>query len=129
MVEMAETASILNRADKGSFVIIDEVGRGTAADDGLAIARAVAEHIHDHIGCRTLFATHYRQLGKLKDSLSGLSVRTMKVEMAEDKPVFLYEVVEGQEAGSWGVNVAGLAGVPKAVVKRAAALLKQSHDI
>ena len=128
MVEMSEAAAILNRADAKSFVIIDEVGRGTAATDGLAIAQAIAEHIHEQIGCRTLFATHYQQLGKLEGSLSRLSVHTMKVEMWEDKPTFLYEVIKGQGIGSWGVNVAGLAGVPKSVVDRATHLLKHGGD-
>lgn len=128
MVEMSEAAAILNQADAKSFVIIDEVGRGTAAADGLAIAQSIAEHIHDQLKCRTLFATHYRQLGKLEKTLAGLSVHTMKVEMWKDKPTFLYEVIEGQGVGSWGVNVAGLAGVPESVVRRAEYLLKQNND-
>ncbi|MBI2166550.1 MAG: DNA mismatch repair protein MutS [Chloroflexi bacterium] len=121
MVEMLETAHILHHATPRSLIILDEIGRGTSTYDGLAIARAVAEHIHDHprLGCRTLFATHYHELTELADYLSG--VRNFRVAVAEegDRVVFLYRIVPGGADKSYGIHVAQLAGLPRAVISRA----------
>ena len=121
MVEMVETASILNHATPRSLIILDEIGRGTSTFDGLAIARAVAEYIHSHpgLGCKTLFATHYHELTQLSDHLPG--VRNLNVAVSEENGniVFLRRIVPGRADKSYGVHVAQLAGMPNAVVNRA----------
>jgi DNA mismatch repair protein MutS len=121
MVEMVETATILNHATSRSLVILDEIGRGTSTYDGLAIARAVAEYIHSHprLGCRTLFATHYHELTALAGTLPR--VRNFNVAVSEDKGdvVFLRHIVPGGANKSYGVHVARIAGLPGAVVNRA----------
>src|SRR5919202_4696117 len=122
MVEMVETATILNQATERSLVILDEVGRGTATHDGLAIAWASVEYLHDDVGCRALFATHYHELTALTDRLPRLACRTMKVKEWEGRVVFLHEVVEGRADRSYGVHVARLAGMPEKVVARAETL-------
>ncbi len=123
MVEMAEAAAILNQAGPRSFVVIDEIGRGTSTLDGLAIAWAVLEALHATIRCRTIFATHFHELAALGGSLPRLRPCTMQVKEWQGELVFLHEVGEGAARKSWGVQVAKLAGVPAATVKRAAALL------
>ncbi|MEQ9641562.1 MAG: DNA mismatch repair protein MutS [Alphaproteobacteria bacterium] len=125
MVEMVETATILNQATARSFVILDEIGRGTATYDGLSIAWATLEHLHDRIGCRALFATHYHELTGLADRLAGLSNHTVRVREWKDRVVFLHEVAPGAADRSYGIQVARLAGLPAAVVKRASAVLAQ----
>lgn len=123
MVEMTETAAILHQAGPRSLVVVDEIGRGTATLDGLAIAWAVLEALHGTIGCRTIFATHFHELSGLADRLKRLRPFTMRVKEWRGSVVFLHEVAEGAGRRSWGVHVAELAGVPSAVVRRAGALL------
>ena len=122
LVEMAQTARILNRATPQSLVILDEVGRGTSTFDGLAIAQAVVEWLHGVPGCRTLFATHYLQLAAM-DKLRGVANVQVLVTQHNDQLVFLHQVAPGAADKSWGVHVARLAGVPGAVVERARDLL------
>jgi DNA mismatch repair protein MutS len=122
LVEMAQTARILNRATAKSLVILDEVGRGTSTFDGLALAQAVVEHLHGQVGCRTLFATHYLQLAAL-ERLPGVANVQVLVEQHEGRLVFLHQVIGGAADKSWGVHVARLAGVPAEVVDRARDLL------
>ncbi len=123
MVEMIETAAILNLAGPRSLVVVDEIGRGTATLDGLAIAWAVLEALHSGTRCRTIFATHFHELAQLAGSLPRLAPHTMSVREWKGEVVFQHEVVRGAARRSWGVHVARLAGVPDAVVGRAARLL------
>ena len=123
MVEMTETAAILHQAGPRSLVVVDEIGRGTATLDGLAIAWAVLEALHSAIRCRTIFATHFHELAELADRLPRLKPHTMRVKEWKGSVVFLHEVAPGAARRSWGVHVAELAGVPAAVVRRAASLL------
>jgi DNA mismatch repair protein MutS len=123
MVEMTETAAILHQAGPRSLVVVDEVGRGTATLDGLAIAWAVLEALHSSIRCRAIFATHFHELAGLADRLPRLRPHTMRVKEWKRSVVFLHEVAEGAAGRSWGVHVAELAGVPAPVVRRAAQLL------
>ncbi len=123
MVEMVETAAILNQAGPRALVILDEIGRGTATYDGLSIAWAVLEHLHDVNQCRTLFATHYHELTALGTKLPGLRNATVAVREWEGEVVFLHEVREGAADRSYGVQVARLAGLPAAVVERARVVL------
>jgi len=122
LVEMAQTARILNRATPRSLVILDEVGRGTSTFDGLAIAQAVIEHLQARVGCRTLFATHYLQLAAL-DRLPGVANAQVLVRQHLEQLVFLHQVAPGAADKSWGVHVARLAGVPGTVIERARDLL------
>ena len=123
MVEMVETATILNQATAKSLVILDEIGRGTATFDGLAIAHACLEYLHDHNGCRTLFATHYHELIALEAKLERLYPCTMLVKEWQGDIVFLHQVGEGAASRSYGVHVAKLAGLPEPVVARASHIL------
>ncbi len=123
MTEMTETAAILNLAGPRSLVVVDEIGRGTATLDGLAIAWAVLEALHSHIRCRTLFATHFHELAGLGQALPQMCPHAMKVREWKNEIVFLHEVGEGAAGRSWGVHVAKLAGVPAATVRRATGLL------
>jgi DNA mismatch repair protein MutS len=123
MVEMVETAAILNQAGSGALVILDEIGRGTATYDGLSIAWATLEHLHDENKCRTLFATHYHELTVLSSRLSGVSNATVAVKEWDGDIVFLHEVQKGAADRSYGVQVAKLAGLPKAVTDRARVVL------
>ena len=125
MVEMVETATILNQATARSLVVLDEIGRGTATFDGLSIAWATVEHLHDVNRCRALFATHYHELTSLADRLTGLACHTMRVREWQDRIVFLHQVADGTADRSYGLHVAQLAGVPPAVVARAEAVLDQ----
>ena len=125
MVEMVETAAILNRATQRSFVILDEIGRGTATYDGLSIAWASLEHLHERNSCRTLFATHYHELTNLRNSLDRLSCHSMKVREWHGEIIFLHQVIDGAADRSYGVHVARLAGLPAAVISRAQALLAE----
>lgn len=132
MVEMVETAAILNQATAQSFVILDEIGRGTATYDGLSLAWASAEYLHHVNQCRTLFATHYHELTELKDFLPLLSCHTMQVKEWNDKVIFLHEVSPGQADRSYGIHVAELAGIPPLVVNRAKEILvslEESHKM
>ena len=124
MVEMTETAAILHQAGPRSLVIVDEIGRGTSTLDGLAIAWAVLEALHGQVRCRTVFATHFHELGHLAAQMPRLRPHTMRVKEWRGSVVFLHEVAEGAAGRSWGVHVAQLAGVPAPTVRRAAALLQ-----
>jgi DNA mismatch repair protein MutS len=123
MVEMVETASILNQATDRSLVILDEIGRGTATFDGLSIAWACVEHLHETNKCRSLFATHYHELTALQARLSALSCRTMRVKEWQGGIVFLHEVAAGTADRSYGIHVAKLAGLPAPVLARAEEVL------
>jgi DNA mismatch repair protein MutS len=124
MVEMVETAGILNQASARSLVILDEIGRGTATFDGLAIAWASVEHLHDVNGCRTLFATHYHEITALAGRLAGVANVTMDVREWHEEIVFLHKVRRGAADRSYGIHVARLAGLPRAVVDRASEVLR-----
>ncbi|MEQ8193787.1 MAG: DNA mismatch repair protein MutS [Rhodospirillales bacterium] len=124
MVEMVETAAILNQAGPRSLVILDEIGRGTATFDGLSIAWAVVEHLHEVNRCRALFATHYHELTTLTSKLKAFSCRTMKVKEWNEEIVFLHEVAPGAADRSYGIHVGKLAGLPAAVIARAEEVLR-----
>ncbi|OAN72218.1 DNA mismatch repair protein MutS [Rhodobacteraceae bacterium EhC02] len=123
MVEMVETAAILNQADDHALVILDEIGRGTATYDGLSIAWATLEHLHDMNRCRALFATHYHELTALAGKLDRVDNATVSVKEFEGDVIFLHEVRKGAADRSYGVQVAKLAGLPDAVVSRARVVL------
>src|SRR5690606_21240178 len=123
MVEMVETAAILNRATARSLVILDEIGRGTATFDGLSLAWATAESLHDETGCRALFATHFHEMTALAKTLARVSNHTMKVREWEGEVVFLHEVAAGAADRSYGIQVAKLAGLPESVLSRARQVL------
>jgi DNA mismatch repair protein MutS len=123
MVEMSETANILNNATARSLVILDEVGRGTSTFDGVALAWAATEHIAERLRCRTLFATHYHELTELSDVLEGVANFNVAVREWQDQVVFLHRIIPGGTDKSYGVHVARLAGVPKEVVDRAREIL------
>ncbi len=126
MLEMEETATILHHATCQSLIILDEIGRGTSTYDGLAIARAVVEYLHNTLGARTLFATHYHELSTLADELSQLRVATMAIsDEGTDQIVFLHRVVPGSLGRSYGVHVARLAGMPPSIVRRADEILQR----
>ena len=128
MVEMVETAAILNQATAKSLVILDEIGRGTATFDGLAIAWAAAEHLHEKNRSRALFATHYHELTALSSRLDQLACVTMRVREWNDTIVFLHEVASGTADRSYGIHVAKLAGLPSAVVSRAEEVLRALEE-
>jgi DNA mismatch repair protein MutS len=123
MVEMTETAAILTQGGPRSLVVVDEIGRGTATLDGLAIAWAVLEALHTHLRARTIFATHFHELARLSTELPCLTPHTMRVKEWKGDVIFLHEVAPGAAGRSWGVHVARLAGVPAATVRRATAVL------
>ncbi len=130
MVEMTETARILNTATERSVVILDEIGRGTSTYDGLALAWAITEHLHDVIRCRALFATHYHELTELAERLPAVGNRSVAVREHAGKVVFLHQIVEGSADKSYGIHVAQLAGVPRSVNDRAKKILSEleSHE-
>jgi DNA mismatch repair protein MutS len=123
MVEMVETAAILNQAGPRSLVILDEIGRGTATFDGLSIAWATVEHLHDINRCRSLFATHFHELTALSARLNRLHNVTVKVKEWKGDVVFLHEVAPGAADRSYGIQVAKLAGLPGSVIERAKLVL------
>ncbi|SMF74165.1 DNA mismatch repair protein MutS [Tistlia consotensis] len=123
MVEMVEAAAILNQAGPRSLVILDEIGRGTATFDGLSIAWACVEHLHEKNRCRALFATHYHELTSLAAKLPALSCHSMRVKEWQDQVIFLHEVAAGAADRSYGIHVAKLAGLPAAAVARAEEVL------
>ena len=123
MVEMVETAAILNQSDDRALVILDEIGRGTATYDGLSIAWATLEYLHDINKCRALFATHYHEMTGLAARLNGLRNATIAVKEWDGDVVFLHEVREGSADRSYGVQVAKLAGLPDDVIARARIIL------
>ena len=128
MVEMVETAAILNGAGPRALVILDEIGRGTATFDGLSLAWAAVEYLHDVIGCRTLFATHYHELTALSARLDGLANASMKVREHDGQLIFLHEVGDGAADRSYGIHVAELAGLPPGVTARARHVLAQLEE-
>ena len=123
MVEMVETAAILNQASPRAFVILDEVGRGTATFDGLSIAWATVEYLHGRNRCRALFATHYHELTQLANRLDGLACRALRVREWEGEVVFLYAMVKGVSSRAYGIDVGRLAGLPGEVLDRAKQIL------
>jgi DNA mismatch repair protein MutS len=125
MVEMVETAAILAQATPQSLVILDEIGRGTSTYDGLAIAWAVVEAMHDQAKCRTLFATHYHELTRLAGRLDALSLHHVRAQEWKGELVLLHELADGAADRSYGIAVAKLAGLPPAVVARAKAVLQK----
>ena len=123
MVEMVETAAILNQAGERSLVILDEIGRGTATFDGLSIAWATIEHLHEQNRCRALFATHFHELTALSARLPRLFNATVRVKEWQGEVVFLHEVAAGAADRSYGIQVAKLAGLPASVIERAKVVL------
>ncbi|MGH6866820.1 MAG: MutS-related protein, partial [Methyloceanibacter sp.] len=123
MVEMVETASILNQATERSFVVLDEIGRGTATFDGLSIAWAALEYLHEVNRSRVVFATHYHELTALADKLAAAANATLEVKEWRDSIVFLYRVIQGAADRSYGIHVAKLAGLPAPVLARAGEVL------
>jgi len=123
MVEMSETSAILHNATAASLVLLDEIGRGTSTYDGVAIAWAVTEHLHDQVGCKTMFATHYHELMQLPEKLAHARNFNVAVRETGDTVVFLHRLEPGGTDRSYGVHVAQLAGLPAAVVARAREVL------
>ena len=123
MVEMTEAANILNNATSRSLVILDEIGRGTSTYDGLSLAWAITEHLHDAAGCRALFATHYHELAQLSATLPRLRNYNVQVKELANEVIFLHKIAAGNADKSYGIHVARLAGVPEAVLKRAEQVL------
>ncbi|HEX2973183.1 MAG TPA: DNA mismatch repair protein MutS, partial [Tepidisphaeraceae bacterium] len=125
MVEMIETANILNNSTDRSLVVLDEIGRGTSTLDGLSLAWAIAEHIAGSVRCRTLFATHYHELTELSREFAGVRNLNVAVREWQDQVIFLHRIIEGGTDRSYGIHVARLAGVPRPVLQRAKELLSQ----
>jgi DNA mismatch repair protein MutS len=131
MVEMTEAANILNNATNRSLVILDEIGRGTSTYDGVSLAWAITEYLHDRIGCRTLFATHYHELAQLAEKLADLRNYNVQVREVEDRVIFMHKIGSGSADKSYGIHVAQLAGVPEEVLTRARDVLAdlESHHV
>ncbi len=125
MVEMLETATILNQADEATLIIMDEIGRGTSTYDGLSIAWACLEHIHNKIKCRTLFATHYHELTQISNYLANVKNAKVAIKEWKDEVIFLHQVQYGKADKSYGIQVAKLAGLPKPVLDRSLEILKK----
>jgi DNA mismatch repair protein MutS len=123
MVEMSETSAILHNATRRSLVLLDEIGRGTSTYDGVAIAWAVSEHLHDQVGCRTMFATHYHELMQLPEKLAHARNLNVAVRETDGGIVFLHRLEPGGTDRSYGIHVAELAGLPSTVVQRAREVL------
>jgi len=130
MVEMTEVADILRNATKASLLILDEIGRGTSTYDGMSIARAVLEHCTDKrkLGAKTMFATHYHELTALEGEIEGVRNYNISAKKRGDDIIFLRKIVPGGADDSYGIEVAGLAGVPESVIKRAKAVLITLED-
>ena len=128
MVEMTETARILNSATARSLVILDEIGRGTSTYDGISLAWAITEHLHDEVQCRTMFATHYHELTDLTTTLKHAANWNVAVQESNDDVVFLHRIVEGAAGRSYGIHVAKIAGVPRRVTERATTILATLED-
>ena len=128
MVEMSETANILNNATARSLIILDEIGRGTSTFDGLSLAWSIVEHLHNRVGAKTLFATHYHELTELAGRLPRLKNFNVAVREWNEQIVFLRKIVEGGTDKSYGIQVARLAGVPKPVLERAKEILRNLED-
>ena len=123
MIEMIETSLILNTSTDKSLVILDEIGRGTATFDGLAIAWSALEYLHNVIKPRTLFATHYHELTELKESLTNISCHKMSIKEWNNSIIFLHKILDGEADKSYGIHVAKLAGLPVSVTEKATQLL------
>src|SRR5690606_2917812 len=123
MVEMAETSAILHTATKRSLVLLDEIGRGTATWDGLSIAWAVSEHLHERVGCKTIFATHYHELTQLAEEYPSVRNQSVMVQEVGEKILFLHRLRDGGADRSYGIEVGRLAGLPASVIGRARELL------
>ena len=128
MVEMTETANILNNATSRSLVILDEIGRGTSTFDGLSLAWSIVEHLHNVVGAKTLFATHYHELTELAARLPRVRNCNVAVREWNEQIVFLRQIVEGATDKSYGIQVARLAGVPKTVIDRAKEILSNLEE-
>jgi DNA mismatch repair protein MutS len=128
MVEMSETANILNNATVRSLVILDEIGRGTSTFDGLSLAWSIVEYLHNQVGAKTLFATHYHELTELAGRLKRLRNYNVAVREWNDQVVFLRKIVPGGTDKSYGIQVARLAGVPRDVLDRAKAILRNLEE-
>jgi DNA mismatch repair protein MutS len=128
MVEMTEAARILNMASDRSLVILDEIGRGTSTYDGISLAWSMVEYLHDHVGCRTFFATHYHELTDLGHSLDGVGNLNVAVREWQDEVVFLHKILEGAADKSYGIHVARLAGVPREVIERSKDILAKLEE-
>ena len=130
MVEMSEVAEILDNATSKSLIILDEIGRGTSTYDGMSIAKAVLEYTADkkRLGAKTLFATHYHELTELENEMDGVKNFNIAVKKRGEDIIFLRRIVRGGADGSYGIDVARLAGVPDAVVKRAKVILKSLEE-
>ena len=125
MLEMIETANILNTATNKSLVILDELGRGTSTYDGISLAWAIAEFIHNNIGAKTLFATHYHQLNKLVEKLNGVKNFNIAVKEEKDEIIFLHKIVAGSTDKSYGIEVAKLAGIPNEVIEKSKVIMNR----
>ncbi|HPD19066.1 MAG TPA: DNA mismatch repair protein MutS, partial [Candidatus Goldiibacteriota bacterium] len=128
MVEMIETANILNNATKDSLIILDEVGRGTSTFDGISIAWAITEYIHNRIRAKTLFATHYYELTEIADILPGVKNYNIQVKEWGDKIIFLRKIIKGSTDKSYGIHVAQLAGLPQEVLDKSYIILKSLEE-
>jgi DNA mismatch repair protein MutS len=131
MVEMTEAANILNNATDRSLVILDEIGRGTSTYDGVSLAWAITEYLHNQVGCRALFATHYHELAQLAETLAGLRNYNVQVQEWQDEIVFLHKIGPGSADKSYGIHVARLAGVPVEVLERSRVVLAdlEAHHV
>jgi DNA mismatch repair protein MutS len=131
LVEMQETANILNNATSKSLIVLDEIGRGTSTFDGISIAWSVAEYLHGKTRAKTLFATHYHELTDLSDAFSAIRNFTVKVKEEGSRVVFLRRIVPGIAEKSFGIHVAAMAGLPQEVVERAGEILKnlEANDL
>jgi DNA mismatch repair protein MutS len=128
MVEMTETANILNNATARSLILLDEIGRGTSTFDGLSLAWSIVEHLHNQVGAKTLFATHYHELTELAARLPRTKNFNVAVREWHDQIVFLRKIIEGGTDKSYGIQVARLAGVPKPVLERAKQILSNLEE-
>lgn len=125
MVEMTEAANILNNATQRSLIILDEIGRGTSTYDGVSLAWAITEYLHDAVGARSLFATHYHELAQLAETLKGLRNYNVQVKELDQEIIFLHKIAPGNAERSYGIHVAKLAGVPETVLQRAQGVLSE----
>jgi DNA mismatch repair protein MutS len=128
MVEMNETANILNNATEKSLVILDEIGRGTSTFDGVSLAWAIAEHLNNTIQCKTLFATHYHHLNKMSELFEGISNYNILVEESDEKITFLRKIIPGGTDKSYGIQVAKLAGLPPEVIRSSKNIMKSIEE-
>ena len=125
MVEMVESNEALRSADENSLILFDEIGRGTATYDGMALAQGIIEYIHEKIKAQTLFSTHYHELTQLEESLRRLTNLHVKAKEENDKMIFLYQIEKGKSDRSYGLQVAALAGLPPTLLKRSNQILKK----